>query len=236
LSEKKKNEIGRRNEKNLHAAIKTWYARPGDQLEVPLGRFVIDIVRGSQLIEIQTRNFSALKSKFARLLKEHPVRLVYPIAREKWIVQIAPEDGSEISRRKSPKTGQIIDVFRELLRIPDLIAHPHFSLEVLLIREEEIRCADGQGSWRRKRVSLRDRRLLEVLESVIFTEKSDFRRFLPTDLPNLFSHKIWVAQSGLSIFQVRRLSYCFRKMGLIHEKGRKGNELLLEVCPKHPEE
>lgn len=234
MSEKKKNEIGRRNEKNLHAAIKTWYAQPGDQLEVPLGRFVIDIVRGGQLIEIQTRNFSALKSKFARLLAQHPVRLVYPIAREKWIVQISPDDGSEISRRKSPRAGQLIDVFRELLRIPDLISHPNFSLEILLIREEEIRCADGQGSWRRKRVSLRDRRLLEVLESVIFTAKSDFRRFLPTDLPDLFSHKIWAAHSGLPVYQVRRLSYCFRKMGLLQEKGRKGNELLLEIRLENP--
>jgi hypothetical protein len=230
LSEKKKNEIGRQNEKNLHAAIKTWYAKPGDQLEVPLGRFVIDIVRGEQLIEIQTRNFGALKTKFARLLEQHPVHLVHPIAREKWIVQISPEDETELSRRKSPKTGQLIEVFKELLRIPDLINHPNFSLEILLIREEEIRCADGQGSWRRKRVSLRDRKLLEVLESVRFTQKTDFLRFLPDNLPVPFSNKIFAHQASVSIYQARRLSYCFRKMGIIQEIGRKGNELLFEIC------
>jgi len=32
--------------------LKQWYARPGDQLEVELDGFIVDIVRGEQLIEI----------------------------------------------------------------------------------------------------------------------------------------------------------------------------------------
>jgi hypothetical protein len=53
--------IGLLNEKPLHASLKQWYSRPGDRFEVPIDRFVIDIVRGDLLIEIQTRNLAAIK-------------------------------------------------------------------------------------------------------------------------------------------------------------------------------
>ena len=48
------NTIGTLNEKPLHAALKDWCARPGDQFEVFVDGFVVDIVRGNLLIEIQT--------------------------------------------------------------------------------------------------------------------------------------------------------------------------------------
>ena len=74
--------IGLLNEKPLHAALKAWYAQPGDRFEVPLDGFVIDIVRDNVLLEIQTRHFGAIKSKLATLVSSHQVRLIYPIALE----------------------------------------------------------------------------------------------------------------------------------------------------------
>jgi hypothetical protein len=59
--------IGVLNEKPLHAALKQWYAQPGDGLEVTVDGFVIDIVRGHQLIEIQTGHFAAIKKKLSTL-------------------------------------------------------------------------------------------------------------------------------------------------------------------------
>src|SRR6185436_14499305 len=79
--------IGLLNEKPLHASLKQWYAQPGDRFEVPVDGFVIDIVRDNVLLEIQTRHFGAIKSKLATLVSSHQVRLIYPIAQEKWIVQ-----------------------------------------------------------------------------------------------------------------------------------------------------
>lgn len=64
------------NEKPLHAGLKRWYARPGDRIEVPLGEFLVDIVRGDLLIEIQTANFSAIRRKLSTLVAHHPVRSV----------------------------------------------------------------------------------------------------------------------------------------------------------------
>ena len=70
------NGVGVLNEKPLHAALKAWYAQPGDEFEALVDGSVIDIVRGDLLVEIQTRNFSALKRKLEKLVVDHPVRLV----------------------------------------------------------------------------------------------------------------------------------------------------------------
>src|SRR5215211_249820 len=141
--------IGLLNEKPLHASLKQWYARPGDRFEVPVDRFVVDIVRDDLLIEIQTRNFASINSKLCKLTRSYEVRLVYPVIQEKWIVRTS--DGGIAVRRKSPKRGRLEDLFWELVSIPQLLSNPNFSLEVLLIRAEELRRYDGRRKkWRRK--------------------------------------------------------------------------------------
>ncbi|HUM72427.1 MAG TPA: hypothetical protein PLK31_26685, partial [Chloroflexota bacterium] len=108
--------IGTLRERGLHAGIKEWYGRASDQFEMPVDGYVVDIVRGARLIEIQTGNFTALKSKLGRLLENHPIHLLYPVAQEKWIVRETAV-GHPLSRRKSPKRGQVVDVFDELVHI-----------------------------------------------------------------------------------------------------------------------
>lgn len=71
------NGINTYNEKSLHADLKQWYALPGDKMEVRVDGYIIDLVRGDLLIEIQTGGFSPLKRKLAHLAQAHPVRLVF---------------------------------------------------------------------------------------------------------------------------------------------------------------
>jgi len=49
-----------------------WYACSDDKLETEVGGYVIDIVRGNMLIEIQTRNFSVVKAKLTDLFGHNP--------------------------------------------------------------------------------------------------------------------------------------------------------------------
>jgi hypothetical protein len=114
-------------------------------------------------------------------LDRHPVRLVHPIAREKWIIRISANDEELLSRRKSPRHGRLEHLFRELVRIPRLAKHPNFSLEVLIIREEEVRRDDGKGSWRRNGQSIADRRLLSILDRHIFISNKDYLDLLPEE-------------------------------------------------------
>ncbi|NUO84039.1 hypothetical protein HUU05_28525, partial [candidate division KSB1 bacterium] len=126
--------IGVLNEKPLHASLKEWCAQPGDRFEVAVDGFVIDIVRDDLLLEIQTGNFASLKAKLNQLIRSHRIRLICPIAQEKWIVKLATGKSSGSTRRKSPKRGRVEDLFRAMVSFPQLLANPNFSLEVLLIK------------------------------------------------------------------------------------------------------
>ena len=219
--------IGTLGEKSLHAALKFWYAQPGDHFEVQVDDFVIDIVRGETLVEIQTRNFSAMRRKLERLLPHYPVRLLHPIAREKWIVRETGA-GRFLKRRKSPKHGRIEDVFRELVRIPDLLPYPNLTLEVLFTQEEEIWRDDGKGSWRRKRWSIHDRRLLAVVDNTAFASPTDYVSLLPSDLPQPFTNRDLATALNLRLNLAQKMSYTMRKAGLLAVAGKRGNALLFE--------
>lgn len=215
------NGIGTLREDSLHAALKTWYAQPGDRLECEVGGYVIDLVRGDLLIEVQTGNFAAVKQKLARLLEDHPVRLVHPIAVDKWVVRMS-EDGELLGRRRSPKHGREQDVFWELVHIPGLMRHPGLSLEVLLTREEAIWREDGKGSWRRKGRSKADRRLLEVVSRSVFSGPADFSVFLPADLSPVFTVPDLVVHTGEPRRLAQKMAYCLREMGAIEVVGMRG--------------
>jgi len=213
-------------ESSLHSALKKWYSLEGDKLEAQVDDFIVDIVRGDLLIEIQIANFSAIKSKLSRLLNDHKVRLVYPIPREKWIVHKSKATGETFGRRRSPKKGRLSDLFSEFIRIPSLFAKGNFSVEVLMIEEEDIWCDDGKGSWRRKGASLEDRKLIRVFERRTFEHKIDFLNFLPKDLLDPFSNRNLAESLGIPISQSRKMTYSLRKIGAITLVGKNRNQML----------
>jgi len=217
--------IGTLAEQSLHAELKARYAQPGDRLEVEVGNYIIDIVRGDRLVEIQTGNFSALKQKLAQLLETHSVHLVHPIPQKKWIVRQA-KNGDRLSRRKSPKKGRVEDVFNELVYIPHLLAHPNLTLEVLLTHEEEILRDDGRGSWRRKYWSIYDRRLLDVVEQTTFYSMADFRAVLPSTLPPTFTNAQLASALSCRSRLAQRMTYTLRHAGAITLAGKQGRAYL----------
>ena len=218
--------IGLLNEKPLHASLKQWYARPGDRFEVPVDGFVIDIVRDDLLIEIQTRNLSAINSKLQRLTRSHQVRLIYPIVKEKWIIRSPTTNTDAGVRRKSPKRGRLEDLFWELVSIPQLLSNPNFSLEVLMIREEEVRRSDRR---RRKGWVLERRQLLEVVEQHLFTRSEDWLAFVPTGLNSFTTIEL---ATGLSANRelAQKLAYCLRHSRMIELIGRRGRANLYRVA------
>jgi hypothetical protein len=202
------------NEHSLHSEIKRIYARPGDLFEVKIGNYIVDILRGELMIEVQTKNFSALKEKLQTLIKKHKVRLVYPLPERKWITYVNKENIA-VGNRKSPKNGRLTDLFRELIRIPEMLGDYNFSLEVLFIDEEEIRCDDGKGSWRRRGISIKERRLVKVNKYLLFQNKSDYLKILPDNLNEIFTNKEFAKSAKTSVRTARQITYCLRKSGFI---------------------
>ena len=218
--------IGTLNESPLHADLKAWYARPDDRFEVAVDGFVVDIVRGDLLVEIQTANFSSIKRKLAALTANHRVRLVYPVARERWIVKLARDGRGRPKRRKSPKRGSIEEVFKELVSFPHLLADPSFSLDVLLVQEEEVRHYDGKRGWRRRGWVTDERRLLQVVESRIFETPADLAALIPTSLPEPFTTAELAAAVGRPRWLAQKMAYCLREMGMVSPVGKRGNAIL----------
>jgi hypothetical protein len=191
--------------------------------------YIVDIVRGDLLIEVQTGNLSAIRAKLFRLAEKHLVRLVYPLPVTKWIVKVNRQGGEIISRRKSPKTGKLTDMFSELVYIAEIINCNNFTLEVLLVELVELRCDDGKGSWRRKGVSIQDRELIEVRESILFTQSKDYLALLPKNLTEPFSNRDLARTLGIPIYQARRMTYALRRMGVIEMTAKCGNALLYGI-------
>ncbi|HRR54062.1 MAG TPA: hypothetical protein P5290_01800 [Candidatus Methanomethylicus sp.] len=220
-------------EYSLHSEIKSLYSLPGDRFEVRTGNYIVDILRGEMAIEVQTKNFSALKGKLRVLAGRNPVRLVYPLPERKWIVHVT-NDGAVTMRRRSPRRGSLADVFRELVMIPEMPGEENFSLEVLLIDEEEVRCADGRGSWRRKGVSIRDRRLLRVNSRVLFRGRDDYLKLLPGCLGEPFTNRELALSAGIPLGSARQITYCLRKSGILRAVGTKGRALAFQRAPGAP--
>ncbi len=220
--------VGLLNEKPLHASLKLWYARPGDQVEVKVDGFVIDIVQNDLLVEIQTGNFASIKAKLKKLLGRHRLRLVYPIALEKWIVKPAPDNSKSMTRRKSPKKGRVEDLFWEMMRIPQLMANRNFALEVLMIRAEEVRRFVGKRKWRNKGWATVENRLLEVVERRLFQTPADWRALIPPGMES-FTAKDLAEALGIRTQLAQRMAYSFRNANLIELIGKRGRAHLYSL-------
>ncbi len=226
--QKKTRHIGSLNEKSLHLSLKEWYAETEDEFEVLVDGYVIDIVRDSLLIEIQTQNFSSLKKKIIKLTKQHQLRLVYPVAREKWLVKLPNDQVLKAGYRKSPKKGKFEHVFKELVSFPQLLSNANFSLEILLIKEEEIRCFDGKKGWRKKGWVTQERKLLEVVERKLFENPKDFLFFIPKDLQSPFTTLDLSLTLKIPRALAQKMAYCLREMNVIMKTGKIGNAILYE--------
>jgi len=213
--------IGVLREGPLHAAIKTMLAAPGDRLEVPVGGYVIDLVRADgELVEVQTGGFSALGRKLDALLDAHRFRIVYPVAAERRIVRV-DGDGEITSVRRSPKRASVVEVFDKLVAFPSLLTHPHLTIEVLLLREDHVRGGRPERVGRRTR-DPGERRLIDVLDRVEVRGPSDVLRMLPALPPDPFSTRELAALFGCSVLLAQRTAYCLRAMGIIEAAGKRG--------------
>ncbi|MFX0009441.1 MAG: hypothetical protein ACFE9R_03930 [Candidatus Hermodarchaeota archaeon] len=221
--------IGTLKESSLHASLKQIYKEPGDMVEKPIGKYVIDIVRQNLLIEIQTINFSAIRRKLENLLKSNRVLLIHPVIKDKWIIYLEPSGGSLSQKRKSPQHGSFFNIFKELIYISDLLSNWNLIIEVILIQAEEIRIKDNKGSWRRSGSSIYDRKLLNILDRKIISNPEQLLRLIPLDLEKPFTNRTLSESLNISIRLAQMMTYTLRKMNLLIVVGRIGNSYLFSA-------
>ena len=217
-------------EGSLHAALKALYARPGDRVEESVSGYVVDVVRDDELVEVQTASFSSAARKLRRLVIDHRILLVYPIAVERWLLRV-DADGAMTDRRRSPKRGQPLDLFGQLTAFPELVAHPNFRIELVMIHEEEVRGPIPVGArYRYPREWWRlDRRLLEIIEIVRVDTPADLLGLLPADLPPAFTSTDIASASRRPKNLAMRATYCLQRSGAAICIGRRGRAQVYEA-------
>jgi hypothetical protein len=117
-------------------------------------------------------------------------------------------------------------IFRELVSFPELLLLPTFSLDVLLIQEEEIRHRDGRRGWRRRGWATLERRLLQVVEQFLIEEPADLLQLIPSALDDPFTTSDLAKAVGQPRRLAQQMAYCLRKLGLITASGKRSNAVV----------
>lgn len=223
-------------ETSLHQRMKRMYADDESQVEQKVGRYVIDVIRGDELIEIQFSSLASINRKVQTLIKDHKVRVVKPLVTRKQLIRCAGKGERVVSRRRSPKRGQLLDIFDELIYFTRVFPHRNLVLEVPLIHIEEWSYPTPPSKKRRRRppkkYTVEDQRLVEVTDTYEFRTAGDLTGLLPKGLPQPFDTaqlaealetKRWIAQQA---------AYCLRRMKAITEVGKEGNAILYRLPSK----
>ncbi|MBR1640355.1 MAG: hypothetical protein IJ688_13305 [Treponema sp.] len=186
------------NESSLHKTLKTIYSQIYQgQTEVEAEGHVYDIVtQKGNIIEIQTKNLSKLYPKIQDAIsKGHRVKIVHPnILQTK--IEVYDQENNLLSKRTSPKKGNIYDIFKELTGIYPILLDKNFSLEIIQISvtEKRIRTSEAVQSRNRKRRFKKnwikeDRKLSEIIKTIRLNSKEDYISLLPQSLPEEFCAK-----------------------------------------------
>ncbi|MFA5852260.1 MAG: hypothetical protein WC820_06140 [Spirochaetales bacterium] len=212
------------SEYSLHAQLKEYLAKPGDRLEALIEGKVVDLVRADgELVEVQTGHLGQLRQKVLALAeKGYRVRVVYPISATRELRRLDPVTNELLFVRKSPKRGDIFDLFNELARAPELIATHNVMVEILMIRSVETKVRDGSGSWWRKGDRTVDKELVEVISSRDFRTPGQWLAIIPRSLASPWTSAALGEALGIDSRRARKILYCFCRAGLLVESAKAG--------------
>jgi hypothetical protein len=120
-----------------------------------------------------------------------------------------------------PKRGRVETVFGELVSFPQLLLKDNFSLEVVLIREEEVRRLASKKRRRNAGWVTVERRLLGVVAQHVFDTPSDWSALLPAELPEFTTQDL---AQALNIPRrlAQKMAYCLRAMDEVIQVGKCG--------------
>ena len=217
-------------ETSLHQRMKRMYAEDDSCIEQRVGRYIIDVIRGEELIEVQFSSLSAINRKIDVLVKEHKVRVVKPLVMRKQLIRCSAKGEAVVSRRLSPKRGHVLDIFQELIYFTRVFPHKNLVLEVPLINIEEWTYPTPKTKRRRRRppkkYTVEDQRLVDVVDTLEFKTARDLMELIPGKLPREFDTADLAKALDQPRWIAQKVAYCLRHMNGITEAGKKGNAIL----------
>jgi hypothetical protein len=176
------------------------------------------------VVEIQSGSLGRLRTKLRTLLPDHRVLVVKPVAIQRRVIRRAHVDGPDLSARRSPKRGRILDFFEDLVGLAQMLRDPNLVIEILGIAIDEVRVP--RRRWPGFRVA--DRSLVEILDRRLIEQPSDLWTLLPgehgwtdpfttAEMARRIDRPLWFAQ---------RVGYCLRLSGAATIVGKRGRHRL----------
>lgn len=224
--EREKNGIGTLQEKTLHAVLKNFYEPDLAHQEVKVEKFVADILREGEIIEIQTRNFNNMRNKLDTFLELYPVTIVYPIIHTKWLYWINEETGEVSAKRKSPKRGSFYDAFYELYKIKKYLRNPNLHICLTLLDAEEYRLLNGWSKDKKKGSTRYDRIPTILVDELFIGNAEDYICLLPDEVPEKFTVKDYAVHTHIPVRYAQLAINIFKYVGVIEQVGKKGRSYL----------
>ena len=221
--------IGTLSEKTTHAIFKNFYAPDEDMHEIPIENYVADIYTGTEIIEIQTRQFNRMRDKLAAFLPLYPVTIVHPIPREKWLFWIDEETGECSKGRKSPRKGTGYEAFAELYKIKMFLKDPNLKIKLVLVDMEEYKILNGWSKDKKKGSTRYDRIPLKIVEEIEIECLQDYMQFIPYDLPEPFTVKSFAKAAKINSQRAQVVIHILYHVGVIERIGKEGNAFLYRV-------
>jgi len=218
-------------ETSLHRELKAFYCGDPECREVQLDGYRIDAVVGGSLVEIQQASLAAIRHKTKKLLENHEMIVVKPLAATTTILRLARRNGPVASKRTSPRHETLFDLFQELVHFVDVFPHPRLTLEVLLIEQQETRIPRPKRWFRARDYTLADRRLTAVLERHLFRTSADLCRLLPEGLSDTFTTGDLARLAGIPRWLAQKMTYCLRRSGAAAVVGKQRNTVLYTISP-----
>jgi hypothetical protein len=207
--------------------LKYQYAGLGGETEVEVSGFVADGINAEgEYFEIQYGSFGPLKKKALAL--QGRLRVIHPIIITKYL-EIFTRRDRLLCRKRSPRRGSPWDLFDALIYAPDLPRIPGIVIELALVEAAEERVQDGKGSWRRKYVSIRDRRMLKLLDRIKLEKPSDYYRFVPFEKKEMFTSALLAQKAGILVSSARKTLYVLTKLGIVKKTGKEGNAYIYTI-------
>lgn len=227
--ERERQGIGTLSEKTVHAVLKNYYAPDTDMHEIPIENFVADIFTGSEIIEIQTRSFNAMRRKLETFLKLYPVTIVYPIPHIKWLSWIDEESGETLPKRKSPKKGNPYQAFAELYKIRPYLTDSNLKFRFALIDIEEYRLLNGWSRDKKKGSERYDRIPVAFVEEVCIDRREDYMQFVPFEIAEPFTTKDFAKCAKIPVRLAGIVLLILTDLEIVERTGKQGNSYLYHI-------
>lgn len=221
--------IGTLSEKTVHAVLKRYYAPDEDMHEIPIESYVADIYTGTEIIEIQTRQFNRMREKLDVFLRLYPVTIVYPIPRHKWLIWIDEESGELSKPHKSPVNGNPYMAFAELYKIKVYLKNPNLHLRFVLLDMEEYRLLNGWSHDKKKGSCRYDRIPSQLVEEVRVDSIRDYMQFVPYELEEPFTSEQFAKAARIRKETAQMTLNILTYVECVERIGKKGHSYLYQV-------